>query len=189
MGRLYSITKSILSLAWGIADSEHRVPRLDDPVFLGLTVRNLLRMDSGLGFDEGFKTLNRQVLTYLHPDARATARRGRLVDQVAVDFHYNDFHSLLLGLLLKKVSGGRAGRLPVPSRNRWPRGFGSGFWLRSEWNFPAIVVDSPARRFPKTESGLSLAADDLARVGLLVLNQGVWEGPNSGAVAVDGSLH
>ena len=176
-GRLYSITKSVLSLAWGMADAEGRVPGLDQVVFRGLTVRNLLRMDSGLGFDEGFNRLNRQVLTYLHPDARRTARRARLTDPVAQGFHYNDFHSLLLGVLLDeglarsgwKPSGPVAEpvaawvweRLLVPLGMEYPGRF---------------VVDSARHRFPKTESGLCLAADDVARVGLLVMNHGEWNG-------------
>jgi len=176
-GRLYSVTKSVLSLAWGIAEAEGRVPGLDESVFQGLTVRNLLRMDSGLGFDEGFNRVNRQVLTYLHPDARRTARRARLCDPLGQDFHYNDFHSLLLGVLLEegltasgwKPSGPVAEpvaawvweRLLVPLGLEHPGRF---------------VVDSRRHGFPKTESGLCLAADDVARVGLLVLNGGSWNG-------------
>jgi CubicO group peptidase (beta-lactamase class C family) len=176
MGRLYSVTKSVLSLAWGIADAEGRVPPLDQPVFRGLTVRQLLRMDSGLGFDEGFGTLNRQVLTYLHPDARKAARRARLKDPVAEDFHYNDFHSLLLGVLLEEglaASGWRpSGTVAEPvAAWIWERLL-TPLGLEHPGRF---VVDSPRRRFPKTESGLCLAADDLARIGLLVLNQGEWE--------------
>jgi CubicO group peptidase (beta-lactamase class C family) len=176
-GRLYSVTKSVLSLAWGIADAEGRVPPLDEPVFGTLTPRNLLRMDSGIGFDEGFGHLNRQVLTYLHPDARRTARRGRIEDPVAKNFHYNDFHSLLLGVLLEEglartgwkptgpvaepVSGWVWERLLAPLGMEHPGRF---------------VVDSSRHRFPKTESGLCLSADDVARIGLLVLGEGRWEG-------------
>lgn len=177
IGRLYSVTKSVLSLAWGIADAERRVPPLDEPVFRGLTPRNLLRMDSGLGFDEGFNSLNRQVYTYLHPNARRVARRGRISDPVAVDFHYNDFHSLLLGVLLEEGlerSGWRpTGPVAEPvvawvwERLLSPIGLGA----------PGrFVVDSRRHRFPKTESGLCLAADDVARLGLLVLQGGEWEG-------------
>jgi CubicO group peptidase (beta-lactamase class C family) len=176
-GRLYSVTKSVLSLAWGIADAEGRVPGLDAVVHQGLTVRNLLRMDSGLGFDEGFQRLNRQVLTYLHPDARRTALRGRLCDPVARDFHYNDFHSLLLGVLLEQglaQSGWKPSGPVTEPVAAW-------VWERlllplGLQHAARFVVDSPRRRFPKTESGLVLSADDLARVGLLVLSGGEWEG-------------
>lgn len=176
-GRLYSVTKSVLSLAWGIADAEGRVPGLDEPVFRGLTVRNLLRMDSGLGFDEGFTRLNRQVYTYLNPDARRTVRRGRLADPVARDFHYNDFHSLLLGVLLEEglVRSGWKPSGPVAEP------VAGWVWERllaplGQENAGRFVVDSTRRRFPKTESGLCLSADDLAKVGLLVLGGGAWEG-------------
>jgi len=171
------VTKSVLSLAWGIADAEGRVPGLDEPVFRGLTPRNLLRMDAGLGFDEGFATLNRQVLTYLHPNARATARRGRLEDPVADGFHYNDFHSLLLGVLLEEGLA-RSGWTPSG-----PVAEPVAAWVWERLLAPLgqehpgrFVVDSGRHRFPKTESGLCLAADDLVRLGLLVLNRGEWEG-------------
>lgn len=176
-GRLYSLTKSVLSLAWGIADGEGRVPSLNTPVFHGLTVRNLLRMDSGIGFDEGFQSLNRQVLTYLHPHSRKTARRGRLENPVAKEFHYNDFHSLLLGVLLEEGL----------SRSGWrPRGpidepVAAWIWERllapvGMENPGQFVIDSRRHRFPKTESGLCLSADDVAKIGLLVLGGGRWNG-------------
>ncbi len=172
-GRLYSITKSALSLAWGVADAENRVPRLDDAVYRGLTVRQLLRMDSGLGFDEGLRRLNRQVLTYLHPRGRSTARRARVVDPIGKDFHYNDFHSLLLGLLLEQGLA-RTGWSPSgPVREPVAA------WVWEKVLVPMgmahagrFVVDSHRGRFPKTESGLCLAADDVVRLGLLVLNGG-----------------
>ena len=180
-GRLYSVTKSVLSLAWGIADGERLVPGLDEPVFRGLTPRNLLRMDSGLGFDEGFSRglapLNRQVLTYLHPDARRIARKGRLNDPVAQDFHYNDFHSLLLGVLLEEGLT-KAGWTPSG-----PVAEPLAAWVWERLLAPVglaypgrFVVDSPRHGFPKVESGLCLAAEDVARLGLLVLNQGTWAG-------------
>ena len=176
-GRLYSVTKSVLSLAWGVADAEGRVPGLDEPVYKDLTVRSLLRMDSGLGFDEGFTRLNRQVYTYLHPNARRTARQGRLTDPVAREFHYNDFHSLLLGVLLEEGlarSGWKPSGPVAEPVAAW-------VWERllvplGQEHLGRFVVDSPRHRFPKTESGLCLSADDLAKVGLLVLAGGEWDG-------------
>jgi len=172
-GRLYSITKSVLSLAWGVADAEGRVPPLDEPVYRGLTVRALLRMDSGLGFDEGFNNLNRQVLTYLHPNARGTAFRGTLDNPVGKDFHYNDFHSLALGVLLERglQSSGWTPRSSITEPVAawvWERVL-EPMGMAHPGRF---VVDSHRRRFPKTESGLCLAADDVVRLGLLTLNKG-----------------
>lgn len=174
-GRLYSITKSVLSMAWGAAEGEGRVPHLDDPVFHGLTPRHLLRMDSGIGFDEGFETLNRQVLTYLHPDARRVARQGRIEDPVGEAFHYNDFHSLLLGVLLEEGLERSGWRPPGPVAEPVAA------WVWEKVLTPAgmehpgrFVVDSKRHRFPKTESGLCLSADDVARIGLLVLRGSPW---------------
>lgn len=175
VGRLYSITKSVLSLAWGAADAEGRVPGLDVPVHQGLTPRNLLRMDSGLGFDEGFRTLNTQVLTYLHPDARRTALRGRLVDPVAQDFHYNDFHSLLLGVLLEEGLARTGWKPSGPVAQPVAAWIGEKVLVPLGMEHPGLfVVDSVRNGFPKTESGLCLAADDVVRLGLAVLRGGAW---------------
>jgi CubicO group peptidase (beta-lactamase class C family) len=176
-GRLYSITKSVLSLCIGIARSEGLFPPLDEPVFRGLTPRNLLRMDSGLAFDESFDRLSHQTLTYLHPNARRVAYRSPLVDPVAQDFHYNDYYSLLLGVLLEKglQNGGWKPSTPgLPLVAAWvyerlllPLG------LQNPGRF---VLDSVRHGFPKTESGLCLSALDVARVGQLVLQGGQWNG-------------
>ena len=176
-GRLYSVTKSVLSLAWGAAETEGLVPPPDTPVYRGLTVRNLLRMDSGLAFDEGFGRLNRQVLTYLHPNARRTAYRARIDGEIGKDFHYNDFHSLLLGVLLER------GLVEADWRPRGPVTEPVAAWVWERVLEPMgmahpgrFVVDSHRGRFPKTESGLCLAADDVVRLGLLMLNQGTAGG-------------
>lgn len=177
VGRLYSVTKSVLSLAWGIADAEKRVPQLDEIVHGGMTVRQLLRMDSGLPFDEGFSRVNRQVHTYLTRNAGRAARSVRVVEPVAEEFHYNDYHSLLLGVLLEEglKKSGWVPRIAGPN-------------LVSTWMYERLlapldlsapvhfVVDSARNGFPKTESGLCLCADDLVKIGQLVLNHGVWDG-------------
>ena len=46
-GRLYSVTKSVLSLAWGVADAEGRVPGLDEPV-----AQRALSRTGGAGQDQ-----------------------------------------------------------------------------------------------------------------------------------------
>ena len=185
-GRLYSLTKSIFSLAIGIALDEGFFPPLDQAVAVNrhgalMTPRNLLRMDSGLAFHEGLAGLNHQSRTYLHPDARRTAFAARLVDPIGQDFHYNDYHPLLLGVLLEQglVRGGwkparssLAPELPLVAA-----------WLHERVLLPLgqsdpgfFVLDSARHRFPKTESGLCLSAPDVARVGQLVLQNGIWKG-------------
>ncbi|MEI8094656.1 MAG: serine hydrolase [Spirochaetales bacterium] len=181
-GRLYSLTKSLLSVAIGIALDEGLFPPLETPVAVDrhgaqLTPRQLLRMDSGLEFHEGMAGLNHQSRTYLHPDGRRTALASRVVDKVSQDFHYNDYNTLLLGLLLE-------------------RGLKAGGWKPADPNLPLVaawvherlllplgqadaghfVLDSARHRFPKPESGLCLSALDVARVGQLVLQGGVWNG-------------
>lgn len=184
-GRLYSVTKSVLSLAIGIALAEGLFPPLNKPVTVTLrgdqmTPRQLLRMDSGLSFDEGFASLGHQSKTYLHPNARRAALSSELTDAVSREFHYNDYHSLILGLLLEQ-SLERADWQPsleassmMPLVASWmyekllvPLGLGSA---------GAFVVDSWRHKFPKTESGLCLSALELASLGQLVLQGGNWQG-------------
>ena len=184
-GRLYSVTKSVLSLSIGIALAEGFFPPIDKPVAVTLrgdqmTPRQLLRMDSGLSFDEGFASLGHQSKTYLHPNARHTALSSRLADPVSREFHYNDYHSLILGLLLEQ-SLTQADWQPSLEASRALPVVVS--WIYEKLLVPlglrsagAFVVDSSHHRFPKTESGLCLNALELASLGQLVLQGGTWNG-------------
>jgi CubicO group peptidase (beta-lactamase class C family) len=161
----------------GLPDDDTRLGDLDlglphtqaDP----LTLDQLWRMSSGLEFSEALRWGTDQIRTFLHPDARRTALRARLIEAPGRDFHYNDYHTLLLGIVLEKFleSRGLGGQKNEPTLIR--------AWRERLWEPSGIpengawILDSPRSGFPKTESGLVLGSRTLEILGKLILDQGI----------------
>lgn len=189
----FSVAKSFLSTLVGIAVAEGRIASLDEPVtrwlpellqrdarFARVTLRHLLWMASGLHYEE-FPFLNGDdAKTYYHPDLRGLALRDtRVEDAPGTRFHYNNYHPLLLGMVLERATG-----MPVAS------------WLERKLWQPAGMVGEASWSldheggFEKMESGLNARAEDFARFGLLMLHEGrgvvpaVWAAASTSPPAV-----
>ncbi len=182
--RVFSLTKSLFTLLWAAVRLELSLPENVPLVNLGLpfrhpvppelTLEHVWRMASGIRFQESFRWGSEQVRTFLHPNSRQTVLEARFTGRVGQTFHYNDYHTLLLGMLLEQALGGPSQDSQDPVlvqawRERlWePWGMESPCW----W-----ILDSQKWRFPKTESGLVLSAKTLEALGRLLLNQGVHQG-------------
>ncbi|NNM53928.1 MAG: serine hydrolase [Spirochaetales bacterium] len=181
--RLFSVTKSLFTLLWaalrldtslpeGVPLSELGLP-FRHPVPPELTVEHLWRMANGIRFHESFRWGSEQVRTFLHPHSRRTILDARFDYPVGERFHYNDYHTLLLGLILERALGGSWGSEEPVVVKAWrerlwePWGVVDPCW----W-----ILDSKRWRFPKTESGLVMSARSLAGLGKLILAQGLHEG-------------
>jgi CubicO group peptidase (beta-lactamase class C family) len=175
--RVYSISKSFLSALVGVTLQEGAIQSVNEPVTkyipefesgnLGeLTIANLLRMDSGIGFNPGYAPWKDQIKSYFCRDCRKLISRIRIKNPVGRYFHYNDYHSLLLIRIIEKAIGSS-----VISY------FEKKLWQPLEMEFPAVLYcDSTKYGLPKFESGLSVRPIDLAKFGRLFLNQGNWNG-------------
>lgn len=177
VSRYMSATKSFLSALVGIALDERLIGSVCDPVtlyvpelagkgFERITLENLLKMDSGIPFDEGLMPWSLQMKQYYSPDVRKGILGLKPANDVGSFFHYNDWHPELLTLILERVTGA-----PVTDyfeKKLWiPMGAGSG---------ARIVTDSARHGFEKMDSGLCGTAMDLARFGSLFLNGGAVDG-------------
>lgn len=178
---LQSVTKTVTSLVIGAATTRGEFPSLDTPVLSffeqdsvlrvddrkrSITIRHLMTMTAGLGWDES--------LPYAHP-MNTTIRMESLYDWVmfainqpmseepGTHFNYNSGASQILSHIFHRATG-----LDVEeyaARHLFgPVGIRDWYWKRT----PAGRVD--------TEGGLYLAAEDLARLWYLVLRGGLWEG-------------
>jgi CubicO group peptidase (beta-lactamase class C family) len=118
----FSMAKSFTSALIGIAIAEGDIASVDDPItqylpelaerdrrFAAITIRDLLRMSSGIRYEE-FPFLNGDdAKTYYYPNLRHLALRDtEIVDVPGTSFLYNNYHPLLLGMILE-----RATRMPV----------------------------------------------------------------------------
>jgi CubicO group peptidase (beta-lactamase class C family) len=78
-----------------------------DPRFREITLRHLLTMSSGIRYREGgFPSLGDDTYTYYGVDLRDVAlNRIRIAGRPGVAWQYNNYHPLLLGLVLERTSG------------------------------------------------------------------------------------
>lgn len=178
----FSVAKSFTSTLVGIAIAEGAIGGLDDPVakylpeltgegFGRITLRHLLSMSSGLEFRRP-KLLglidapwSDDSLQYYDPDIRARAL-GVKVAAAPGSFLYNNFNPQLLGIILERTTG----RSPADY-------LGEKLWQPLGAQYPGSwSVDSEEHRFAKMESGVNARPIDFARLGVLFLNGGTWNG-------------
>lgn len=176
----FSVAKSFVSAMVGVAIDEGLIDSVQDsivkylpelaerdPAFESITIEHLLRMSSGIKYRE-FPFLNGDdAKTYYWPDLRAlTLKKTRIAGSPGDRFHYNNYHPLLLGLILERVTG-----VPVAdylSDKIWKP---LGMEFDASWS-----LDSEETRFEKMESGINSRAIDFAKFGRLFLNEGDWNG-------------
>ena len=180
----FSMAKSITSALTGIAIDEGKIQSINDPLVRyvpelkgrgldSLTLRDMLTMSSGVAFhnDISFGPLN----PFVSDDAQQyyTDNLRRLLlsvhrsdDPIGADFHYNDYYPLLEGLILQRVTGESVAQYTQDK-----------LWQPMGAEYPASwSLDSTADGFEKTNSAFNARAIDFARIGLVFLNQGRWNG-------------
>jgi CubicO group peptidase (beta-lactamase class C family) len=175
----FSVAKSFVSALIGCAIADGRIQSVEDPVtrylpelrardarYQHITLRHLLSMSSGIRYVERGLPWSDDALTYYGTDLRALAISSPVDGPPGQAFHYNNFHPLLLGLVLERTTGG-----PV-SRYLEDR-----LWKRLGMEAPASwSLDSERSGFEKMESGLNARAIDFAKFARLYLNRGNWQG-------------
>jgi CubicO group peptidase (beta-lactamase class C family) len=138
-----------------------------DPAFSEITIYDLLRMSSGIEYD-GLGGLNGDnSKTYYYPDLRKLAlEETTIVDTPGSGFLYNNYHPLLLGMILERATGMSVTDY-LETRIWQP----IGMEFDGSWS-----LDSETSGFEKMESGINGRAIDFAKFGRLYLNNGVWNG-------------
>jgi CubicO group peptidase (beta-lactamase class C family) len=177
IGRNLSVTKSVASLMVGQAVTAGRLPGVEvcvgdvlpglaDASVARLTVAQLLRMASGIRFREGVSPWSDSARTYHGTRLRERALQLRLADPVDAFFHYNDWHPLLIALVLEQVGGSSAAALLARE-----------LWEPLQAGPATMTVDrSGPSGLAHLESGLNCTCSGLAAVGQLVLQRGEWQG-------------
>ena len=175
----FSVAKAFVSTLVGIAidrglirsvgDTVTRyLPELArrDPRLGRITVRDLLRMASGLRYVEDREPYDNRW-TYLPPDLRRAAlERSTVVEEPGTRWLYNNYNPLLIGMILERVSH----RTVTALLQDWiwtPLGMERG----GSWS-----IDSRAHGFEKMESGINARPLDFAKLGALYLHHGRWNG-------------
>ena len=177
----FSAAKSFVSTLVGIAIDEGLIDSIEDPVtdylpelaardpeFRQITLRHLLTMSSGIRYREGgFPSLGDDTYTYYGVDLRDLALNRTQIDGTpGVAWQYNNYHPLLLGLVLERVTGTSVS--DFMAKTLWQP---LGAEAAATWS-----LDSERSGFEKMESGVNARPVDYARFGLLFLHNGEWNG-------------
>lgn len=177
---LRSISKSVVALAALIAHSQGKIKDLDQSIFdffpeyaslaqgdkRNITVRHALTMTPGLEWNEGFSYSNPSNTAYQMnraPDTIKFVLSRKLINKPGTKFEYSGGTTQLLAAIIKKTTGSNIEEF---TRNHLLTPLGI---TRYEW-----AELKPGQ--PDADSGLRLRSRDLAKIGLLLVNGGTWNG-------------
>lgn len=166
---IMSVTKSIVALAIGLAIDDGFIRSIDTPVYKFypewkngdksiITIRNLLNHTSGIQADK------RTEKIYKSPDFIQLALKSKLSDKPGTRFFYNNKAVNILPGIIEKATGKRMDiyleqrlfkKLGIP-RNNWG-------WLQDKSGHPQGM------------GGLMIKARSLAKIGQLILQNGLWQ--------------
>ena len=178
---LRSITKSIVSLLYGIALADGAVPDPDtpilasfpeypdlarDPVRNAITLGDALTMRMGTEWSEQLPYTdprNNEIAMEMAADRYRYILERPIVTEPGTTWTYNGGATAIIARLIRIGTG-----MPIDD------------FARKRLFAPLGITDFewPCGRDgePSAASGLRLTARDLARIGHLVLNHGVWDG-------------
>jgi hypothetical protein len=173
----HSISKSVTSALIGILVRQGKL-RLDQPVPItawrspadphhAVTVDQLLRMDSGLPFDETDGALNPMTrMLYLERDMVGYAAQMPLAHVPGTAWGYSNLGYVLLSRLVRDVAGGSATDAERFARRE----------LFAPLGMRNTVIETDTTGTPIGASNVYASARDLARFGQLYLDNGVVDG-------------
>jgi len=174
---LRSVSKSVTSLLWGIAQGDGRMPALDTRVLdlypeladlksggrEAITVRQLFTMSSGLAWEEPIRygmNNDETGLYWRSSQARYLFDRALLKPNV---FNYNGGATAVLADILARRTG-------MPLQDYAQQKLFAPLGI-TDWEWQKDV-----RGRPMAFAGLRLRPRDLATIGQLVLQRGQWQG-------------
>ncbi|WP_205944871.1 serine hydrolase domain-containing protein [Pelagibius litoralis] len=175
---LRSVSKSVVSLLYGIALAEGKVPPLDTPLVdlfdypdlaaddarRRIMVKHALTMTLGLAWDESLPysdPRNSEIAMEMADDRYRYILERPIIAEPGTKWTYSGGSTALLAHLISRGSGKPL--IDVAREKLFaPLGI-----TRSSWT-PGLNGEAAAA------SGLRLTARDLARIGQMVLNQGRW---------------
>lgn len=175
----FSMSKSVVSLLVGKAVEEGYIKSVTQPIsdyikefedkpISKVTIEDLLLMRSPIKYDEE-KPLwfGDDTLTYFYDDLRELAlKHTKLTDEYGGRFHYNNYHPLLLGIILERSTGVSVSK--YFEKTIWQP---IGSELAASWS-----LDGKKSAFEKMESGINFRASDFIKIGSMVLHGGFWNG-------------
>ena len=186
LATVFSVSKSITSLLCGIAVDEGYIKSIDDAVTVyipelkekdsmwqKLTIRHLLDMQSGLDFDDMYslrlknlKRLNAMSKLNYGKNVMKQIRGLKFRCTPGTDHHYESMSSQILGVVIQRATG-----------RRYADYLSEKVWKPLQMESHAVVnIDSRKHDMAHAFGGISTTMKDLAKIGRLYLNKGIWNG-------------
>jgi CubicO group peptidase (beta-lactamase class C family) len=166
----YSVTKSVVSALIGIAIQEGYINSVDDPVLdffpertfenedalkRSITLEHLLTMSSGLEWDFDEMVSTRDWVQYVLDQP--------MYIEPGTEFYYSSGNAHVLSAIIQEASGMNT------------RDFAQ-LYLFDPLGISDIRWKTDLDGIPKGGWGLAMKPRDMAKLGYLYLNQGVWDG-------------
>ena len=186
LATVFSVSKSITSLLCGIAVDEGYIRSIDDPVtdylpelkecdpmWQKLTVSHLLDMRSGLDFSDLYsfkfkdlKRLNAMAKLNYGKDLMKQIRGLKFACEPGTQYNYESMTAAVLGIVIQRATG-----------QRYVDYLSEKVWKPLQMESPAVInIDSRKNDMPHAFGGISTTMKDLAKIGRLYLNMGMWDG-------------
>lgn len=173
----HSLTKSVVSALIGILVREGKLqPDQAAPIAAwhspadphhAITIDQLLRMDSGLPFDETDGALSPMTrMLFLEPDMAGYASRMPLAHAPGTVWGYSNLSYVLLSRIIRDAAGGSAVDVERFVRHE----------LFAPLGMRDAVIETDATGTPLGASNVYASARDFARFGQLYLDGGVVDG-------------
>lgn len=180
---VFSMSKSIIATLVGIALEEGQLHSLDDQVvdylpemagsgYAAVSIEQLLRMRSGVNWEERYEFGSDTQLTEVHDNALVGyryrwcdyAQGAELAPQADTGFNYSTLDTSVLGCILEAATGTQVAT--YMAEKIWqPAGMEySGYW---------IMDGKEPQGDEFYGAGFNATLRDLGRFGLMMLNQGV----------------
>ena len=172
----FSMAKSVISLLIGIAIDDGLIKSIDQPVgdFVGefnteqnkmLKIRDLLTMSSGLNWDEHYSSpFSLTTQAYYGEDLKKIVRELKVVEQPGKKWIYLSGNTQLLAMVLEKACGSTVSE--YASKKLWkPIGAKN----------PALWSTDRPDGIEKAYCCFNSNARDFARIGQLILNEGMYD--------------
>lgn len=176
----FSISKSITSLLTGIAVDEGYIESVQDPVtkyipelkkknpkFEQLTIEHLLNMRAGFKFNEdNYFPLSKATRLYYGTNHLGKIKRAKFKYEPGEVHEYQSLTTALLGVVVEKAIGKNLSE--YAQEKIWiPLGMEN----RATWD-----IDDKRHHSNRAHVGVNATAIDLAKIGRLYLNHGIWNG-------------
>jgi CubicO group peptidase (beta-lactamase class C family) len=186
LATVFSVSKSITSLLCGIAVDEGYIKSIDDPVtdylpelkkkdkmWQKLTIRHLLDMRSGLAFDDTYslrlkdlKRLNAMAKLNYGKNIMKQIKGLKFECEPGIKHKYESMTTEILGVVIQRATG-----------QNYIDYLSEKVWKPLQMESPAVVnIDSRKHRTAHAFGGISTSMKDLAKIGRLYMNKGVWNG-------------